>query len=56
MKKTVVKKKMDQIMSLLELMDDLARTGDCVVHEMYCATVLLKGVHSDLSALIEKGD
>ncbi|ELJ8564024.1 hypothetical protein DDM60_002711 [Vibrio cholerae] len=56
MKKTVVKKKMDQMMSLLELMDDLARSGDCVVHEMQCATVLLKGLHSEVAAHIEKGD
>lgn len=54
--KKIISKKLDQMMALLQVMDDLSKTGDSVVGEMVCATKLLKGLTIDVSALVDKGD
>ncbi|CAH0531107.1 hypothetical protein [Vibrio hippocampi] len=55
-KKTIISKKLNQMAALLEVMEDLTNTGDCVVHEMSCATALLKGLRIDVAALVENGE
>lgn len=55
-KKTIISKKLNQMAVLLEVMEDLTNTGDSVVHEMSCATALLKGLRIDVAALVENGE
>ncbi|MGY5706827.1 hypothetical protein ACXHRA_23380 [Vibrio antiquarius] len=52
----IISKKLNQMAALLEVMEDLTNTGDCVVHEMSCATALLKGLRTDVAALVDNGD
>ncbi len=55
-RKTIISKKLNQMATLLQVMEDLTNTSDCVVHEMSCATALLKGLRTDVAALVENGD
>lgn len=53
-KKKIISKKLSQMAILFEVMDDLANTGDCVAHEISCATTLLKGLMTDIAALVDE--
>ena len=52
-KKNIVSKKLNQMEILLELIEDLTHSSDCIVNELSCATTLIKGIKSDISAALE---
>ncbi|EJV5951110.1 hypothetical protein ACXITX_22595 [Vibrio parahaemolyticus] len=55
-KKTIISTKLNQMATLLQIVEDLNKTSDCVDHEIYCATTLLKGLRTDVAEIVESVD
>lgn len=55
-RKKIISKKLCQMESLLQLIEDLARTSDSAIHEISCATTLLIGLRVEIAGLLEEGD
>lgn len=53
-KKKIISKKLGQMAILFEVIGDLAKTGDSVSYEISCATTLLKGLNTDIAALVDE--
>ncbi|NAX32006.1 hypothetical protein CAG63_18335 [Vibrio sp. V37_P2S8PM304] len=54
--KKTISKKLNQMAAILQVVEDLNQSKDCVEKEVLCATVLLKGLRLDVSALVESGE
>ncbi|MFZ6043680.1 hypothetical protein ACOV11_24675 [Vibrio natriegens] len=51
--KKIIRKKLNQMEVILELLGELNKTSDCVKSETDCATILLKGLRTDIEVLME---
>lgn len=53
-KKNKIAAKCEQVLTILQVMDDLAKTGDNVVSEMSSAAKLIRSLTTDVASLVDQ--